>query len=76
MTLAHNDIIVILSDGLPERFNRDGDMFGEERITDLLRQNAHQTPQMMIEQFVKVSDEWAEGRAADDDMTFVVLRFT
>jgi len=37
-------------------------------------ENAILPPQEIIEVFLKVSDQWADGRPQDDDVTFVVLK--
>jgi phosphoserine phosphatase RsbU/P len=68
------DVVLLLSDGLPERFDPAGEMFGYERTKASLCANADVTPQIMIERLVQTSEDWAEQQAADDDMTFVVLK--
>jgi hypothetical protein len=36
--------------------------------------DARKTPQAIIESLLNTSEDWAEGTAADDDMTFVALK--
>ena len=74
LTLAVNDTALLLSDGLPERFNAAGEMFGYEPIKELLLAHASASPQIMLERLLQASDEWAAGKLADDDMTFVAVR--
>ena len=74
VTLAPNDVVLLLSDGLPERFNPIGEMFGYERTREFLQANATASPNEMLEGLLQESDRWAESRPADDDMTFVVVR--
>jgi len=69
-----NDVALLLSDGLPERFNAAGEMFGYERIQELMLAHALSSPQLLLERLLQASDEWAAGKLADDDMTFVALR--
>ena len=76
LTLAVNDTVLLLSDGLPERFNAAGEMFGYERMQELLLAHASAAPQIILERVLQASDEWAAGKLADDDMTFVALRRT
>ena len=64
---------LLLSDGLPERFNAAGEMFVFERGKASLLANARSTPQAIIEALLQTTEEWA-GKAADDDMTFVALK--
>jgi serine phosphatase RsbU (regulator of sigma subunit) len=72
--LAVDDVVLLLSDGLPERFDAEGEMFGYDRSKESLLDNAHHSPQMIIQSLLKTSEEWADGKAADDDMTFVALK--
>lgn len=74
VTLSANDVVLLLSDGLPERFNPNGEMFGYERTREFLRVNATASPKEMLERLLQESDKWAESRPADDDMTFVAVR--
>ncbi|MEP7342302.1 MAG: SpoIIE family protein phosphatase, partial [Acidobacteriota bacterium] len=72
--LACGDVVVMMSDGFPERFNPEGEMFDYERVTQSLAQVATHSPQEIIQHFVNIGDEWADGRPQDDDVTFVVLK--
>src|SRR5262245_25020925 len=74
LTLALNDTLLLLSDGLPERFNAAGAMFGYEAIKELLLAHASAPPQMIVERLLQAGDEWAAGNPAGDDMTFVAVR--
>jgi len=72
--LSPGDVVLLLSDGLPERFNAAGEMFGYERSRESLLANAHAAPQAVIERLLQTGEDWAAGKAADDDMTLVVLK--
>src|SRR5215510_12931012 len=72
--LSVGDVVLLLSDGLPERFNAAGEMLGYERSKESLLANAHAAPQAVIEGLLQTSEDWAAGKAADDDMTFVALK--
>lgn len=74
LTLAANDIVVLMSDGLPERFNPRDEMLDYARILQALPVLAQQSSEQIIAALVRLGDEWSEGRAQDDDITFVVLR--
>jgi serine phosphatase RsbU (regulator of sigma subunit) len=72
--LACGDVVVMMSDGFPERFNPEGEMFDYERVTQSLAEAAAHSPQEIIQHFVDIGDQWADGRPQDDDVTFVVLK--
>jgi serine phosphatase RsbU (regulator of sigma subunit) len=74
VTLDTGDIIVLMSDGFPERFNEAGEMLGYDKAPEVLLRAAAHTPREIIAHFVAVGDEWADGRPQDDDVTLVVLK--
>jgi len=49
-------------------------MLDYEALKDALATVAHRTPPEIIEHFLRVGDEWSNGRPQDDDITFVVLK--
>jgi serine phosphatase RsbU (regulator of sigma subunit) len=73
-TLGHGDVLVLMSDGFPERFNQDGETFDYSRARQSLAEAASSHPREIIEHFVRAGDRWANGRQQNDDITFVVLK--
>ncbi|MBI1762156.1 MAG: PP2C family protein-serine/threonine phosphatase [Acidobacteria bacterium] len=74
LTLAGGDVIVLLSDGLLERFNPQQEMFEEARTKAALCACAQTAPATIIEQLVKAGEDWAAGQTQDDDVTLVVVK--
>ncbi|HZS08683.1 MAG TPA: SpoIIE family protein phosphatase [Blastocatellia bacterium] len=74
VSLSAGDVVVLMSDGLPERFNEQSEMFDEARTKMVLAEAAGKSPAEIIAHFVRAGDEWAGGRPQDDDVTFVVLK--
>jgi len=74
LTFSWQTIARLLSDGLPERFNASGEMFGYDRSKESLLANAQAAPQAVIDRLLQTGEDWAAGKAADDDMTFVALK--
>jgi serine phosphatase RsbU (regulator of sigma subunit) len=72
--VAPGDVLLLMSDGFPERFNEAGDMLGYSRAAELLAEIAARSPQAIIERFVETGERWANGKPQDDDVTFVVLK--
>jgi len=72
--LGHGDVLVLMSDGFPERFNQDGEMFDYSRARQALAEAASRRPREIIEHFVRAGDRWANGMPQNDDITFVVLK--
>ena len=74
LALAPGDVVVLMSDGLPERFNDAGEMLGYETTTAMLAEMTTLTATEIIAQFVQRGDAWANGKPQDDDVTFVVVK--
>jgi serine phosphatase RsbU (regulator of sigma subunit) len=74
LTLAADDVIVLMSDGLAERFNANNEMLDYALVKRAFAEAARQTPQQIIEHLVAAGEAWAEGRAQDDDVTLVILK--
>jgi serine phosphatase RsbU (regulator of sigma subunit) len=73
-TVLPGDVVVLMSDGLPERFNPEGEMFDYDRVKEELTQAAVRSPRQIIERLAAAGEAWAKGRLQDDDITFVVLK--
>jgi hypothetical protein len=59
----------------PAKDLRPGDkIIAINRVKESLLANAHAAPQAVIDRLLQTSEDWASGKAADDDMTFVDLK--
>jgi len=74
LSLASGDVVVLMSDGLPERFNEQGEMLDCQKVHDALPAVVQRSPHAIIERLVQVGDEWGGSRMQDDDVTFVVVK--
>ncbi len=75
VVLEPGDTLLLMSDGFPERLNRDEEMLGYDKALESFSRAAQgPTPQAVIEQLVADGEAWAGGEPAQDDTTFVVLR--
>ena len=74
ISISRGDIVVLMSDGFPERFNQEGEMLDYWRAKDSLTEVADRSSQEIIQHFVGVGESWADGKQQEDDVTFVVLK--
>lgn len=74
VSLTSGDVVVLMSDGLPERFNEQGEMLDYQQVYDTLLAVSQQSSQYIIDRLVQVGDAWGGTRIQDDDVTFVVLK--
>jgi len=72
--LYPGDTVLLLSDGLPELFNKDREMFSYERVVQIFSKHAHKSPEEIIEGLKDAGSKWVEDADPDDDVTFVVLK--
>jgi sigma-B regulation protein RsbU (phosphoserine phosphatase) len=72
--IGAGDVVALMSDGLPERFNVDNEMLDYPSTKRAFAVAARESPQAIIDHFVNTGEKWAAGRPQDDDVTFVVLK--
>ncbi|MEK9137618.1 MAG: GAF domain-containing SpoIIE family protein phosphatase, partial [Bacteroidota bacterium] len=75
VTLLPNDLIVIYTDGFTETLDSRGEIFGEDRFCQVIRQHRHLSPKEIIRELEDAVSrfECASGDYCDD-RTLVVLR--
>ena len=71
--LAAGDTLVIYSDGVTEAMSDEGDMFGEERLVEAVRQHNHLPVPELLDALVNTVEVFS-GCEQEDDLTFVVAR--
>jgi phosphoserine phosphatase RsbU/P len=68
------DLIVFFSDGIVDAEEATGEMFGNERLTQLLEMQHHPTAQSTVDAVLKAVSDFQSGTDHFDDETVVVLR--
>mgnify|MGYP000017278972 FL=1 len=68
------DILVIISDGLPEAPNLAGELFDYQKVQNLISTYGNQTAQEVIDQLMMEADAWLSGNHNPDDITLVVIK--
>jgi sigma-B regulation protein RsbU (phosphoserine phosphatase) len=76
ISLEPGDLIVMCSDGIAEAMNNRDELFGEEKLTDVLVQHHPQSPQGIIGAVLHAAKTFAGSTPQSDDMTMVVIRRT
>jgi serine phosphatase RsbU (regulator of sigma subunit) len=72
--LASGDTLLLMSDGLPELKNPDGDIFDYSRVEGVFRDVAGQAPQKIVDRLVDAGEIWRKDQVADDDVTLMVIK--
>ena len=74
MQLGTGDLLAIYSDGVTEANNPNYDEFGEERLTEVLRQHREEPAVAIVNAVMKAVTEFAAGAAQADDITLVIAK--
>ena len=72
--LESNDALVLISDGLPECVNHEGEMLDYEPVKECITANGNKSAQGIIDSLIDLGDEWMSGLMNDDDITLVVIK--
>lgn len=68
------DVLIQLSDGLPEAPNSNGIMYDYERLKSLIQTSCYLSAQEIISVLIQSVDQWLEGKHNPDDITIVVTK--
>jgi sigma-B regulation protein RsbU (phosphoserine phosphatase) len=71
--LDKGDILVVISDGVTDAQNPGLEMFGEHKLLQIIRQEAPSGGHAMEHKFLQAIEEFTQGMAQTDDITFVIV---
>jgi len=74
VALEHGDLLVAYTDGVTEPENVYGEMFGEDRLKDLLIKYSGADSSELIARTMESVVQWTGSSELQDDMTMVVAR--
>ena len=69
-----NDVMVMISDGLPELPNNDNILLDYDEIEKCIGVNAHKSSEEIKNALVNLADQWSNGIMNPDDITIVVIK--
>jgi sigma-B regulation protein RsbU (phosphoserine phosphatase) len=65
--------LVVYSDGLTDAQNQQDEMFGDERLLDIIRETVPLGSHTLKEKLLKTIDEFTQGTPQTDDITLLVI---
>lgn len=68
------DTLLLMSDGYPEMYNKEKEIFSYERVSEIFGIIADRDPEKIIEGLNEKGAEWLNGVPQNDDITFVVIK--
>jgi phosphoserine phosphatase RsbU/P len=74
LELRSGDLLVCYTDGISEPENEYGEMFGEERLIELVAKNAAWDDAAIIESVMEAVRQWTGVPELSDDMTLLLAR--
>jgi len=73
--LGSGDVLLLHSDGLEELRDRNGDVFGADRLASSLRANGGAAAEFILGAAILEAEQFSSGADRDQDMTAVCVRF-
>ncbi len=74
IALIPGDLLVFYSDGITETVNAQGEFYGVERLSALLKKNRHTSAHTVAQHVLVEVEEFSGGTPLVDDLTLVVLK--
>jgi len=76
LSLNKEDSIVLYTDGIPEAMDIDGNLFGDDRLEEVLKSLCCEaTPEKITKQLLEVTKSYAGEAEQSDDITILVLTY-
>jgi len=72
--VQRGQVIMALTDGLWEAFNEDGEMFGKDRVRNLIRRFANLSAAEINDRINAELSHFLGAKSPDDDLTFVIVK--
>jgi sigma-B regulation protein RsbU (phosphoserine phosphatase) len=73
--LGAGDLLLLVTDGITEATDRDGALFTDERLTEVLRACASKSPREVVDRVVEQVTAFAAGAPQQDDLTLLAIRY-
>lgn len=74
VSLDPGDILLLMTDGLTEAFSADNEMFGRDRIFEVIRRTREASSDQIVDEIFREIRSFSEGVEQADDMTIVVMK--
>ena len=72
--LERGDILLLYTDGITEAADSQGTLWGEDRLAEIIRQNAEASSEQLIQMIMSALKEHTNGSPLADDVTLVISK--
>jgi serine phosphatase RsbU (regulator of sigma subunit) len=69
------DTLVLISDGLPEARNVEGNLLGYESVQARVAELGDRSAEQILEELLRLGDEWSRDGSLEDDITVMVFKW-
>lgn len=74
IVLEPKDLLLLYTDGISEPQNDYDEMYGEDRLIELVKKNAHLSDEGIINAVMEAVKQWTGSDELQDDMTLLIAR--
>ncbi len=74
--VEEGDVLLAMTDGLPELFDPARRSLGYEHIERTFREHVDRSTTEIVDQLVELADTWRSGRSYNDDITLLAIKVT
>jgi phosphoserine phosphatase RsbU/P len=74
VALYNGDIIVLYTDGITEAMNADSDLFGDNRLSNIVEEHGHLESGELRERILREIEAFVGGADQHDDMTMILMK--
>ena len=74
LNIDRGDLLVCYTDGITEPENAYGEMFGEQRLIDLVQKHVHLDDEEIVQNVLEAVRSWTGSPELHDDMTLLLAR--
>jgi sigma-B regulation protein RsbU (phosphoserine phosphatase) len=72
--LVTGDIVILYTDGITEAHNPENELFGKQRLMDIIDKNANRSAQELVHKIFEEVASFAQEAAQHDDLTLLIAR--
>jgi PAS domain S-box-containing protein len=74
LVMASGDLLVLITDGIPEAESPDGEAFQEKRLLEVIRAHLEEPAELVVRHVERAIHEFTGGAKPSDDLTIVVCK--
>ncbi len=74
LEMSKGDVLIALSDGLPELFDHEKKMYDISRVQAVISQYAHETSDQIRYRLLNDARKWTKGAPNQDDITLLIIK--